>query len=306
MQYRTTLTILASSLLFAMPVTGAVGESAVETPAKPAAKKSSEDYLRLTRDAQKRPVALEVAITHFASKDPQQKDLAVDLVGAVHIAEKSYYTQLNREFRNYDVVLYELVAPEGTKIPKGGRKGKGGNPLSAVQTAMKDLLELEFQLDQVDYTRKNFVHADMSPEQMSKSMKDRGESFSAMLLRAMGYAMAKQADGSGNTGEMQILMALFDKNRALALKRIMAEQFQEMDGTLNALEGPNGGTLISERNKTALEVLGKQLAAGKHKIAIFYGAGHMADMAKRLEKDFHLVPVKTRWLVAWDLKGGKK
>ena len=101
-------------------------------------------------------------------------------------------------------------------------------------------------------------------------------------------------------------MALFDKNRALALKRIMAEQMEDMKGMLTGLEGPDGSTIISERNKLALEVLGKQIAAGKQKIAIFYGAGHMPDFQKRVRDQFGLAPVNTRWLVAWNLKDPKK
>ena len=117
----------------------------------------------------------------------------------------------------------------------------------------------------------------------------------------LAYALAKQAQG-GDGGEMQLLMALFDKNRSLALKRAMADQFQEMEGMTAALEGPKGSTLIGERNKRALEVLKKQIAAGKKKIAIFYGAGHMADMEKHLRADFALKPQKTQWLQAWDMK----
>ena len=69
-----------------------------------------------------------------------------------------------------------------------------------------------------------------------------------------------------------------------------------------AIEGPDGSTLISERNKVALKVFRKQLAAGKRKIAIFYGAGHMSDFQRRLRQQFGLAPVSTRWLVAWNMK----
>ena len=43
------------------------------------------------------------------------------------------------------------------------------------------------------------------------------------------------------------------------------------------------------------------MASGKQKIAIFYGGGHMKDMQQRLLDDFDLVPVNTRWLVAWNM-----
>ena len=173
--------------------------------------------------------------------------------------------------------------------------------LSAMQLGMKDLLKLEFQLDQVDYTRKNLIHADLSPEQFVKSMRDRQEGFGDIFTRLLAYALAKQAQG-GDGGEMQLLMAMFDKNRSLALKRAMADQFQEVEGMMAVLEGPKGSTLIGERNKRALEVLKTQIATGKKKIAIFYGGGHMADMEKRLHADFSLKPNRTQWLQAWDMK----
>jgi hypothetical protein len=86
----------------------------------------------------------------------------------------------------------------------------------------------------------------------------------------------------------------------------MAEQFQDMEGSVLAIGGPEGSTLIQERNKVALQVLRKQLAAGKKRIAIFYGAGHMSDFEQRLRDEFDLAPINTRWLVAWDMKGAKK
>ena len=48
---------------------------------------------------------------------------------------------------------------------------------------------------------------------------------------------------------------------------------------------------------------GQQLAAGKRRLGIFYGAGHLPDMEKRLEKDFGLKRQSTTWLTAWDMTG---
>jgi hypothetical protein len=171
---------------------------------------------------------------------------------------------------------------------------------------LKDLLELEFQLNAIHYRRPNMVHADMSPEQFSKSMEDRGESFLGIFLRLMGHALATQSTDGGSVDDVQLLLALFDTNRALVLKRLMAEQFQDMEGSVWAIGGPQGSTLIQERNKVALQVLRQQLGRGKKRIAIFYGAGHLGDFEQRLRDDFDLVPISTRWLVAWDLKGGKR
>jgi hypothetical protein len=53
----------------------------------------------------------------------------------------------------------------------------------------------------------------------------------------------------------------------------------------------------------ALAVLRKQIAAGKRHLGVFYGAGHLPDMEKRLEKDFGLKRQSTLWLTAWDMTG---
>jgi hypothetical protein len=65
--------------------------------------------------------------------------------------------------------------------------------------------------------------------------------------------------------------------------------------------GEQGSAIISERNKKALAVLKKQLAGGKTNIGVFYGAGHLNDMDKRLRADFDFKPVSITWLNAWDL-----
>jgi hypothetical protein len=167
---------------------------------------------------------------------------------------------------------------------------------------MTSVLGLKFHLEEIDYTPENLVHADLSPEEFSQMMKDRGESFLQIFFRMMGQAMAQQNRDPSGSSDMRILFALFAKDRELRLKRIMAEQFEDLEGTIAALEGPNGSTIISERNKRALEVLEEQFNAGKRRIGIFYGAGHLPDLERRLIDDFGLKRAKVRWVEAWDLR----
>jgi hypothetical protein len=49
-------------------------------------------------------------------------------------------------------------------------------------------------------------------------------------------------------------------------------------------------------------VLRKQIATGRRKIAIFYGAAHMDDFDLKLRQDFRLQPREAVWLEAWDLR----
>ena len=293
----------AACLALMATVAAAIAGPPARAPqAKPAKQEASKsEFLRVSRDADGQPLALQAAIVRCVREGRARRGPVVDLVATVHVAEKGYYEQLNREFAKYDVVLYELVAPEGTRVPKGGGR-KSESPVSFLQNGMKRMLELEFQLDVVDYTRDNLVHADMSPEQFAASMQRRGESMLGTFLRMMGYALTQQ-HGQGSATDAQLLLALFDKDRAMALKRVLAEQFEQMGGSLLAINGPDGSTIITERNKVALAVLRKQIAAGKRRIAVFYGAGHMPDMQERLRDDFGLTSSGTRWLDAWRLKG---
>ncbi|HZZ28369.1 MAG TPA: hypothetical protein VFE46_10245 [Pirellulales bacterium] len=265
---------------------------------------NKNQYVRVKYDEHGNPLALETSIVHLVPVGNDRPGLQVDLVSAVHVAEPNFYAALNKQFENYDVVLYELVAPEGTVIPKGG-PDRNRNLLSSLQNAMKDLLELEYQLSGIDYTKQNFVHADFSPDQFAQSMKDRGESFWTIFMRLMAAGMVKQASNPGKADELDVLLALFDHDRAVKLKRIMAEEFSDMDTIMTAFNGPDGSTLITERNKAALKVLGEQIAAGKKKIAIFYGGGHMPDMEPRACAEFHLQRAGEDWLEAWNLRDKK-
>ena len=292
-------------------------KAAAEVAADSKAAKQPNDWLRVRRDEKKQPLALETSIVRFVSQDPEKKDLSVDLIGAVHIGDQAYYETLNKKFAEYDVVLYELVAPEGTRIPKGGRKNAPAHPIAAMQVGMQTMLGLAFQLDHIDYTPDNLVHADMTPEEMTKSMESNNESTSRTVLRAIGQAMAQQASagqkGGNGSGDIGILMDMLfttdPAQRAHKMKLNMAGQFENLEGQMFIFEGDNGSTIINLRNKKALEVLDKQLASGKKKIGIFYGAGHLADFADRLTSDYKLEKSSVEWLEAWSLlppKSGSK
>jgi hypothetical protein len=278
-------------------------EPAADTTESTSKEKSDEGkFLRLTRDENGTPLAMETAIVRYHPRD-DNNDLVVDLVGAVHIGEKSYYEALNEQFTKYDVLLYELVAPEGTRVPRGGQAS--AHPISMMQMGMKNMLGLESQMVHVDYQKDNFVHADMSPEVFQETMAGRGESFLTMFFRMMGQGIAEESKNQGRNSDMEMLLALFDPNRSFKLKLLMAEQFEDLEGAMGALQGPDGSTIITERNKVALGVLREQIDAGHKKIGIFYGAGHLSNMQERLVNDFGLERGETKWLEAWNLRPKK-
>ncbi len=259
--------------------------------------KPVSQYVRVVKNDDGQPTALQTSIHSYRLAD--REDVSVDLVGAIHVGETAYYAELNKRFREYDAVLYELVAPEGTRVPAGG--GKSASILSSLQDGMTQALDLAFQLECIDYMAKNFVHADMTPTEFAASMRSRDESWGKMIFRSMGQSLAQQANSSQQASNGELLAALLAENRTLRLRRALAKQFADLDGATLVFTGPDGSTLITERNKKALRVLDKQLLRGKKRLAIFFGAGHMQDLAARLAGESGWMHTSTQWLDAWDL-----
>ncbi len=298
--------VSALTSFLALQATDLFGQ--VATPEK---KSDRNDFIRLTRDNANEPVALQTAIRSYKPREGFNS-LRVDLIGAVHVGDKEYYELLNKRFEDYDVVLYELVAPKGTVIPKGGgAKKRSSNPISMLQGMTKDMLNLASQMEEVDYTKSNFVHADMSPTEMTDAMKKRGDTPMTVAMSAMAEMMRQsnlkqqQAEAlPGNELAANPLSLLFDKQRDTKMKLMMAEQFADL-GT-DAMGSTINKLLVEDRNAAAMKVFQKELAKGHKRIGIFYGAAHLPDFEDRLEQEFDLVRDKTDWLSAWDLKKPSK
>jgi hypothetical protein len=276
---------------------------AVAEKAQPKEAKLGHDWVRLQHGDNGELIGMQTAIVRYAAISPTARvPVEIDLIGAVHIGDIAYYRQLNDRFKQYDALLYELVAPEGTVV-KPGRGTSNAHPIGAMQNGIKRLLELDHQLEYIDYTRPNFVHADMSPDEFMQAMKDRNESFLQLYFRLLGQAMAQQSDMSakGESLDFELFSALFARDRPRRLKTVLAKQLSEMESLMVSFGGEQGSVIISERNKKALGVLQKQLNDGKKRLGIFYGAGHLNDMDERLRADFHVQPVSITWVTAWNL-----
>ncbi len=264
--------------------------------------RSPKQFMRIRKDSRGRAVSLETSVTRYELKKEDGERITVDLIGVVHIGEQEYYEALNKRFKQYEGLLYELVAPEGTVIPKGGRDAASGlNPVAALQKGMQSVLGLEFQLDHIDYTKDNFVHADMTPSEFAESMSNNDESVSKYALRAIGQSMAMQNSGRGGNN-MGMLFAMFGKNKEVRMRRVFAEQMQEMEAGLIMFEGRDGSTIIDHRNAKCMEVLDREIKSGKKNLAIFYGAGHLPDMERRLMSEFKMKRGGQYWLTAWSLQ----
>src|SRR5689334_10781732 len=197
--------------------------------------------------------------------------VTVRLFGAVHVGEKAYYDSLNKDFEHCDALLYEMVKPAGADAPRPGQPSK--SMVSMFQHFLKDALELDFQLDDVDYQKKNFVHADLDAETFAKMQEEKGESIIGLMLSQMIRQMTKEMEGKGNAAAQD--MSLFDlidafnsPDRARRFKLIFAKSMGDLE---DQMAGMQGTVLLTERNKKALSVLKDQIRTGKKDIGIFYG-----------------------------------
>lgn len=225
-------------------------------------------------------------------------DVTLTLFAAVHIADARCYAALNDRFTNCDALLYELVGPADYR-PTKDREERGFNPLSLLQNGLKNALELTFQLDEIDYQAPNFVHADMTPQQFEKSMEERGESLLSIMWNMMLNGMQAQAAKSGDEPprDFDLVKAFRSGEGHHALRMMFAEQLEQVE-LIGA--GGKGSTLLEGRNEKCLEVLQREIAAGKKKIGIYYGAAHFPHMEKRIVDDLGFKKVGHEWLVAWD------
>lgn len=263
----------------------------------------ADPFLRILNNEVGTPLSMDTAVVRYTGKDARGKPVTVDLVGAVHIGEPSYYEELNRRFQGYDAVLYELIIPEGQTIPKNYKK-RGDNVVSSLQQGMKQLLGLEFQLEAVDYHVPNMVHADLTVEAFDRSMKARGESIWTLFLRLILQSMSEQQRKANAGNELLLLLSLLQDTsaeRAFTLRRYLAENFSQIEEISEKIEGPKGSAIIADRNKRALEVLKEQIAKGKKHLAIFYGAAHLPDFDKQLRSSFKFTRTTTEWIPAWTL-----
>jgi hypothetical protein len=256
------------------------------------------EFIRIQRNENRDPVALQTAIAKYVPAGGE-KSVEIDLVAVVHIGEKPYYERLNKEFEKYDAVLYELVAPEGNKPPKGAER-RSDNPVAMLQQGMKLFLRLEHQLEVLDYQKANFIHADLSPEGMKKAMKERGDDQMTIVLGVIADFLRKKNLDADKPEPQAPDISLTDLLNPTKFKRMMAQQFEDAGGDAG-LGGTINRLLVEDRNKACIKVLQQQLTAGKKKIAIFYGAAHMPDFDKRLKEDFGMKRTESEWITAWNL-----
>ena len=266
------------------------------------------DYIRYAES--KGSSRLETAIRSFTMPSGQK----VDLISAVHIADESYYQELNRRFGAYDPVLFELVGDPKSLTARAPLTDEqrgietGGSVISTLQQAAGQYLGLSFQLDAIDYTRKNMVHADTTAEEFERMQKERGETMMTLFARAMEVQMTAQMNGNvdptsiGGLDTFGLIRILMSRDSAAEFKKALAKTFAQMESLTASMEGAQGSAILGGRNDVVERKIKEVLANRKQRrIAVFYGGAHMPGIETSLVKDMKAKVSGEEWLAAWTM-----
>jgi hypothetical protein len=261
------------------------------------------DYVRFAED--EKSARLEIAIKKFALPSGQQ----VDLIGVVHIADGSYYQALNERFDAYDSVLFELVGDPKILTgapPPAQQLGQqsGGGAISMIQQAAGKYLKLTFQLDAIDYTGKNMVHADTTAEEFREMQAQRGETMMTLFSRAMQAQMSGQMNHAAmrEFDTFGLIRILTSRDSTAAFKKSLAKMFDQMESIAAVMEGHDGSVVLSGRNDVVMKKVKEVLANRKQRrIAVFYGGAHMPGIEASLTKDLEAKTSGEEWLAAWTM-----
>ncbi|MBR5759666.1 MAG: hypothetical protein IKX88_13835 [Thermoguttaceae bacterium] len=277
-------------------------------------------WFRLIRD-DKAPVKLQTSIVSYTGEyqdaDGSTRPISVDLIGAIHLADKEYYEAINNEFKGYETVVFELVANKGVDIKevlKEERESKEKeqfSPLDVVsisQVFMGKALDLVYQMDGIDYTADNLVRGDIDAEEFIVQLFANGDVGAFLTDMILSAFFGETSDGQA---EGMIAVLISAKDRRLALRRLFALELlkssiadvEKEAKSLESSEKPEReSVLIQMRNKKAIQAVQRELKSGKSKIAVFYGAAHLPDLENRLKNDLELRQTgEPRWFTAWDM-----
>jgi len=271
---------------------GKPGSPEAKVQANAKQRDGATDFIRIHDDG--KATCLQTSVTTY-----EKSGVKVDLIGAVHIGDKAYYEGLNESFKRYDALLFEMVGGEGMVNGEFPRREEGGGDiqttfLRGMVDGMSRFLRLSSQVEEIDYSPENFVHADLTMKQFEKKQKENGESLFGFALAA---AQQAQNQGVEQPNPARLIAALLSGNSD-GLKLEMMKSLGQGDDQIAGLAGNN--VIIGDRNAKCLKVLGRQVRKGRKKIGIFYGAAHYPDMEGRLLR-MGYVKGEQSWMTAWNV-----
>jgi hypothetical protein len=217
----------------------------------------------------------------------------VDLIGAVHVADRSFYHDVQALLEREDVVLYEMVKRKADD-PAAKEDEKQPNPIRDFQAKLGKFLGLTFQLDEISYDRPHFVHADITVDDLTSAMK--GEPLVPpgvmFLLRIALPVLDKALEGDAGKSE----------GLRNAAKRMMGRVLGNQGKNAATLLGPAFAEVVIERRNAVVIDRLREIPAGTGSVGVFYGAAHLPDLEKRIVAELGYRRAGARWLDAWKVE----
>lgn len=274
-------------------------------------------HLRFAAPSSQTFGGLDVAVTDY--EPAQGAGPRISLVGVVHVGDSTFYQQLEKLLAGFDIVLFEAVKERDLDVAAWWEAAKSKETFAAAfQTRIVTWLGMAHQLDAIDYSASNFVHADMDLETFIAE--GGGELLPGIELEPEGEEGDPRRPGVGREGTSlpSELKGMLDGLQALGdivfsdnspFQSMARLEFAKALGGMDLVDAiqmhPRLGTLILDRrNEVALGVLSEVLRdrAEAASIAVFYGAAHMPGMERELLGRFGYKRVGGRWHRAWALR----
>jgi hypothetical protein len=259
------------------------------------------EYIRVEED--EAAARLQTTVTTL-----EKDGVSVDLIGAIHIADKKYYDKLNERFKGYDKVLFEMVGGEKQGVVDSESDTPNDDRVHTAETeknkltGLRDIygmvanfLKLTGQTNGIDYKAKNFVHADLTLKEFEDKQKERNESLLGLALKASASSQAKKNAVEPNMAKM--LQAMLSGNSNM-MKLELIHTLGQGDDQISMFAGET--VILTDRNARCIEVLERETKPGG-KFAVFYGAAHFPSMEKSLEEKGWR-RIREEWLTAWDVR----
>ena len=266
-------------------------------------------------------VALQVVVRDMTPR--RRNDPVVRLVGVTHLGSAEYYGRLQSLLDAEPLVLFEGVGARDKRFMSTREKRY------SLQPALAKALGLRFQLASIDYSADRFVNSDLTMDQLEDVMRrDAGKA---------GNAGGKAGGGADDLG-VGDLMAVMDGSSWAGLLARFGVAFIEASPKLRATVrlvlietlGAVGGdpsqsegmpremrrlmeVLIHERNAAVVADLRRVIDRGRASrrarmpsVAVFYGAGHLPDLERRLRDELGYSAGRDQWFTAFDVNPARE
>jgi len=151
-----------------------------------------------------------------------------------------------------------------------------------LQRELARMLGLEFQLDRINYAHPAWVVSDMTLAQLEQAFKRRGVTDGMVQGSLRGGGLSGDAISTVMT-ILKFMDAASGGSASEAVKVLMVQVLGSKTAAQGDMLGEEGKVILDDRNEVVWADLQRRLgSAPPQRIAIFYGAAHMADFARRL------------------------